>query len=246
MRPSLNNLPKRAADRARSAAEGSPVPAGQEPPAGPSAAAAAGPSAGERGSMRRRMRRLRRTREVLLRELGALVVEMQRLGRENPELVSRKASELIALDDELRGLRVALEERRTVVEVVAAGVAGSCARCGTLVATDDRFCSRCGLAVGAAAAPGDGAGPAEPAAAEAPPAAGAGGSPAAEPDGSPLAEPAAAAGEAGAEGSAAAEADGTATPAAPAAAAGAAAPPPPPPPPPPAARELSSSAPPQP
>ena len=150
MRPSLTTPPKRTADKARAAAEGSAVPAGTAPP---SPDAAETPGSGERGSMRRRMRRLRRTREVLLRELGALVVETRRLGRENVELVGRKSDELIAIDRELRGLRAALGERHTVAQVVAAGVAGSCARCGTILGTDDRFCSHCGLGVSASAEP---------------------------------------------------------------------------------------------
>src|SRR3954451_23849604 len=143
MSPSLKNISKRTAEKARSAAAGSTVPAGQEPPSPEDAAV---PVTAERGSMRKRVRRLTRMREVLLRELGALVVEMRRLERENPELVSRKAAEVLVIDEQLRGLRGALGERQTVEQVVAAGVAGSCVRCGTLMATDDRFCSRCGLA----------------------------------------------------------------------------------------------------
>jgi hypothetical protein len=167
MRPSLKKLPRRTADKARDAAAGSVVPAGQEQPS----AEAAAPAAGERASMRRRVRRLGRMREVLLRELGALVVEMHRLERENPDLIARKAAEVSAIDEQLRGLRAALGERQTVEQVVVAGVAGSCAHCGTLMATDDRFCPRCGRAVaepagalGIAAEPGVEAG----AAAEAP------------------------------------------------------------------------------
>jgi hypothetical protein len=140
MSPSLKNLSAKAHD----AAAGSPLPAGQEPPAED---AAPTPTTAERGSMRKRARRLARLREVQLRELGALVVEMKRLGRENPELVGRKAADLVALDEELRGLRVALGERETVAQVVAAGVAGACRRCDTLMASDDRFCPHCGLGV---------------------------------------------------------------------------------------------------
>jgi hypothetical protein len=103
--------------------------------------------------MRKRARRLARLRKVQLRELGALVVEMRRLERENPELVGRKAAELLALDEELRGLRTALGERETLEQVVAAGVAGRCRRCDTLMATEDRFCPHCGLAVSEAPAP---------------------------------------------------------------------------------------------
>src|SRR3954470_16671036 len=133
MRPSLKTLSAKAHD----AAAGSPLPAGQEPPA---EGAPPAPTTAERGSMRKRARRLTRLREVQLRELGALVVEMRRLGRENPELLARKAAELLALDEELRGLRAALGQRETVEQIVAAGVAGSCRRCDTLMATDDHFC----------------------------------------------------------------------------------------------------------
>src|SRR4051794_39005398 len=140
MRPSLKNLSAKAHD----AAAGSPLPAGQEPPADD---APPEPTTAERGSMRKRARRLTRLREVQLRELGALVVEMRRLGRENPELVSRKAAELVALDEELRVLRGALGERETLEQVVAAGVAGTCRRCDTLMGSDDRFCPHCGLGV---------------------------------------------------------------------------------------------------
>src|SRR3954470_24679046 len=140
MRPSLKNLSTKAHD----AAAGSPLPAGQEPP--PEGVAPTATTA-ERGSMRKRARRLTRLREVQLRELGALVVEMRRLGRENPALVARKAAELLTLDVELRVLRGALGERETLEQVVAAGVAGTCRRCDTLMGSDDRFCPHCGLGV---------------------------------------------------------------------------------------------------
>src|SRR4051812_6629959 len=124
MRPSLKNLSAKAHD----AAAGSPLPAGQEPPAEDAAPV---PTTAERGSMRKRARRLARLREVQLRELGALVVEMRRLGRENPELVARKAGDLLALDEELRGLRAALGGGQTVEQGVAAGGGGAGRRRGT-------------------------------------------------------------------------------------------------------------------
>jgi hypothetical protein len=102
--------------------------------------------------MRRRIRRLRRLREVQLRELGALVVELRRLERDNPKLVARKAAEVRAIDEQLSGLHAALGERQSVEQVVAAGVAGSCVRCSALLATDDRYCPNCGRAVAESAA----------------------------------------------------------------------------------------------
>jgi hypothetical protein len=140
MRPALSSL----ADKARETAAGSPTPAGQEPPA---PAASAQPGARERAAMRRRVRKVARTREALVRELGTLVVEMERLGRRNDELLVRKAREIATLDDELRGLREALGQRLTLERVVATGIAGSCRACSSLLGTEDRFCSRCGTPV---------------------------------------------------------------------------------------------------
>ncbi len=145
MRP-LKALPKRAAEKARETAAGSATPAGEEPLP---ASAAGRPGARERAAMRRRVRKVARTRDALVRELGALVVEMERLGRRNDELVRRKANEIVALSHELEGLRGALGERLTLERVVAAGIAGSCASCGSLLGTEDRFCSRCGTPAGA-------------------------------------------------------------------------------------------------
>jgi hypothetical protein len=143
--PSFKALPKRAADKARATAAGSPEPAGQEAPA---PGVAARPGASERAAMRRRVRKLARTHDALTGELGALLVEMVRLDRRNDELLARKAREIAALGEELRGLRAALGQRDTLERVVAVGISGTCGACGTLLGTEDRFCSRCGKAVG--------------------------------------------------------------------------------------------------
>jgi hypothetical protein len=164
MPPLLKRLRDRAVAKADELAAGTEQPAGQDPHEPPPAAR---PSARERGAMRRRLRRLRRTREALLLELGAVVLELHRQNRRESELVQRKAEELRAIDDEARGLAHALEEEHTLAEVVAAGVAGVCESCGALQSRGDRFCSRCGAAV-TAAPPGVGAvsndGSADPAA----------------------------------------------------------------------------------
>jgi hypothetical protein len=145
MRP-LKALPKRAAEKARDTAAGSPTPAGQEPLPD---SAAAHPGARERAAMRRRVRKVARARDELVRELGVLVAEMERLGRHNDDLVKRKARRIVALGEELEGLRGALGERLTLERVVAAGIAGSCSSCGSLLGTEDRFCSHCGTPAGA-------------------------------------------------------------------------------------------------
>lgn len=96
--------------------------------------------------MRRRLREQRRMHEALLLDLGALVFELQRQGRREPELLQAKVAELSAVDGEVRALAQALDAGSTVLELVATGVAGSCASCGSLLSTDARYCSACGAA----------------------------------------------------------------------------------------------------
>lgn len=100
----------------------------------------------ERGRMRRRLRSRRRMREALLMDLGALVFELHRQGLRRPELLQAKAAELSAVDGEVRALAAALDEDTGLLEIVAAGIAGSCENCGTLLSTDARYCPACGQA----------------------------------------------------------------------------------------------------
>ena len=142
----------RAAEKARRAASGGDgPPAGQDPqvPGEPVT-----PAVADRGAMRKRLRRTRRTRDVLLHELGALVMEMHRQSRHDPALVERKAREAIAADSELRALSGALGRDEPLASLQAAGIAGPCGSCGTLLAREDRFCNRCGAParIGAVAA----------------------------------------------------------------------------------------------
>ncbi len=100
--------------------------------------------------MRRRLRQQRRMREALLLDLGALVYELHRHGRREPELLQAKAAELTAVDQEVRGLADALDDDESVLTLVAAGIAGSCESCGSLLSTDARYCGACGAAAVAA------------------------------------------------------------------------------------------------
>jgi hypothetical protein len=106
------------------------------------------PGRRERGRMRRRLRQQQRVREALLLDLGALVYELHRQGRREPELLQAKAAELLAVDDEVRALGEALHERQPLAQLVAAGIAGSCPTCGALLTSDARFCSSCGSPTG--------------------------------------------------------------------------------------------------
>ena len=106
--------------------------------------------------MRRRVRQLRRRREAMLLELGALAFEMHRQGRHEADLLTAKSEEIRAVDDEERGLSAALGDESRLVELVAAGITGTCPSCGTLVGTDARYCQRCGTPVHGGAIARDG------------------------------------------------------------------------------------------
>ena len=108
-----------------------------------------------RGRARRRLRYLRAARELALRDLGGLVFELHRQERERPDLVTAKLDALAELDRERRTLEDALDDRRDVDVLRLPGLA-SCPRCGTLLASDARFCSSCGHAVSEATPPAAG------------------------------------------------------------------------------------------
>ena len=130
-------------ERVDSAARGSDVPAGIERGTEPSTKT----GSRERGRMRRRLRELRRLREALLLELGALVLEAHRHDRDDTPVIKHKAAEAAAVDAEARALADALDTDAGIDTVVAAGIAGPCPTCGTLTSTAARFCSTCGTAL---------------------------------------------------------------------------------------------------
>jgi hypothetical protein len=101
------------------------------------------PTALQRGQMRRRLRHQQRIREALLLDLGALVFELHRQGRREPELLQAKAAEVSAVDNEVRALAEALDTEATA-QMLSPGVEAACANCGTLLSGEDRFCPSCG------------------------------------------------------------------------------------------------------
>jgi hypothetical protein len=101
----------------------------------------------ERGKLRRRLRFVRRARELALRDLGGLVFDLHRFGRERGDLVEQKLSALSTLDSEMRALQALLDDHPEVSVLHEPGLA-SCPRCGALHASDAAYCSACGLPVG--------------------------------------------------------------------------------------------------
>lgn len=117
------------------------LPAGQDPAATDRA------SFNERGRIRRRLRFLRRARELAFRDLGGLVFDMHRFGRQREDLVGAKVATLARIDGELRALQTALGERRPLTVLREPGIA-ACPRCAAIHGTDARFCPSCGLPLG--------------------------------------------------------------------------------------------------
>jgi hypothetical protein len=105
--------------------------------------AAPPPSWLTRGRLRRRLRHLRSARELGLRDLGGLVLDLHRFERERPDLVRAKLDALAELDAERRRLEHVLDDRHEVDVLREPGLA-SCAACGALLGSDARFCSNCG------------------------------------------------------------------------------------------------------
>lgn len=117
------------------------VPAGADPDAPRS------PAFRHRGRLRRRLRYLRRVREIAFRDLGGLVFDLDRFGKDRPDLIKLKLEGLQAIDAELRALEVALDDEQPVEELREAGIA-ACARCGAIHGSDAAFCPACGRAIG--------------------------------------------------------------------------------------------------
>lgn len=120
----------------------------------PGGASAQGASFRDRGQLRRRLRFLRRTRELAFRDIGGLMFDMRRFGRERPDLVEAKIAALAGVDQELRALERMLDDRRPIHELREPGIT-SCARCGALHSSDSNFCPNCGLQIGGPRAMGE-------------------------------------------------------------------------------------------
>jgi hypothetical protein len=123
------------------------IGAGRHPAAAEVEPPAAAPTTGflERGRIRRRARYLRALREVQLRDIGGFMLELQRLGRQRPDLVTEKVLGAARTDAEMRALEQALgADRHSPGELRLAGIGGTCVRCGAVHGSEDRYCASCG------------------------------------------------------------------------------------------------------
>lgn len=103
----------------------------------------------ERGRLRRRARYLRQVREIQLRDIGGLTLELHRFGRERRDLVQAKVADAAGTDAELRGLERVLDGEASIRELREAGIGGACDACGALHGSMDRYCASCGEPIGA-------------------------------------------------------------------------------------------------
>jgi hypothetical protein len=99
--------------------------------------------------LRRRLDRQERIREALLLDLGAIIFELHRQERREPEVLQAKAAELVAIDDEVRAITEALGEGHGLPQLTASGLVATCTACGGIMGVRDRHCPSCGAAAGA-------------------------------------------------------------------------------------------------
>ena len=143
--------PEPVAEEPEPAATPAPVAAVSEPGPLPPTPEPVPPTASsflQRGRVRRRARYLRQLRELQLRDLGGFMVELQRRGRQRPDLVQAKLAEALRTDEELRGLDRALGTDQPLRELREPGIGGACGNCGALHGSRDKFCASCGEPVG--------------------------------------------------------------------------------------------------
>ena len=134
----------------KKAAAAQPPPPAVEPHAAAAIAVPPTPAKAsfrDRGRLRRRLRFLRRARELAYRDIGGLIFDMRRFSRSRQDLLDAKLGALSAVDQELRALERALDDRRAIHELREPGIS-SCARCGALHDSEANFCPHCGLQLG--------------------------------------------------------------------------------------------------
>ena len=118
-----------------------PTPEAAPPPAAPARRPL--PPAGQ---LRRERRGLMREREVRIRDLGGIVLEMVRRDEFREDLVYEQAAELIGLEDRLHELELLLAAATGVHRTAPAA---RCA-CGAPILWGQHFCANCGRPAGEA------------------------------------------------------------------------------------------------
>src|SRR5262249_25430940 len=99
---------------------------------------------GRKGILRRRLEKLRSERDAQLVALGTLVVDAhRRTGSAKADVIEKRAAAVAELDRQVMELTNVVEGERDRVHLHA-GIAGTCASCAHILASEDRYCPSCG------------------------------------------------------------------------------------------------------
>ena len=91
-------------------------------------------------SMRRERAELLRQREVEIRDVGGLALEMVRRDRFRPDLLLNRCNDVLALEERIHELGSML----AAADVAARGPGAETCRCGAPIVRGSHFCSHCG------------------------------------------------------------------------------------------------------
>ncbi|MDQ3670411.1 MAG: zinc ribbon domain-containing protein [Actinomycetota bacterium] len=121
--------------------DGGPAYAAEAEAAPPPEALAGRPSRpGRPPSIQRERRDLMRQREVEIRDVGGLALEMARRDAWNPDLLAARTSEVLAIE-----ARIAeLDSMLVAAEAAARGIGAERCVCGAPIVRGTHFCSHCG------------------------------------------------------------------------------------------------------
>ena len=102
------------------------------------------------GRLRRERRRLLKTREQSIRDLGGLTVEMVRRNAFKPDLLTRRARDILGLEDGVHDIEDALTDARDAAASRRSrkqtGAVSSCEFCSAALPGGAHFCPTCGTA----------------------------------------------------------------------------------------------------
>ncbi len=98
------------------------------------------------GRLRRERRRLLRSREQSVRDLGGLTLEMVRREAFKPDLLKRRARDILGLEDGVHDVQDALSDAREAVPDPSIGPGSPCS-CGSSNERGAAFCVACGRAL---------------------------------------------------------------------------------------------------
>jgi hypothetical protein len=120
--------------------DGGPPYTGEQDLAGQPNALTGPPRASKPASLQRERRALMRQREVEIRDVGGLALEMARRHAWNPDLLTARTSEVLAIEQRIAELDSIL----VAVEAAPRGLRAERCACGVPIVRGAHFCSHCG------------------------------------------------------------------------------------------------------